>query len=66
VDGSPVVPTRKIKSLAVGVPVSPTMSSMIPLDAVAAALGYGANGSGDGTIPANTDLLFVVKLQSIT
>jgi hypothetical protein len=45
----------------IGMKVGEVRVLMIP-----AALGYGANGSGDGTIPANTDLLFVVKLQSIT
>jgi hypothetical protein len=33
---------------------------------IPAVLGYGASGSGDGSVPANADLLFLVKLQSIT
>jgi FKBP-type peptidyl-prolyl cis-trans isomerase FkpA len=33
---------------------------------IPAALGYGPNGSGDGSVPPNNDLLFLVKLQSIT
>lgn len=33
---------------------------------IPAVLGYGFNGSGDGSVPPDNDLLFVVKLQSIT
>jgi len=34
--------------------------------AIPAALGYGAFGTGDGSVPPNADLLFIIKLLSIT